>query len=83
MKLKLKRILIRIAGVFFLVLGLIGLALPFLQGILFLVIGAILLSISSTRIRSWVESHTHKYPKTHEYFEKTERWLMKYIGPLE
>jgi uncharacterized protein len=83
MKIKAKRILVIILGILFLIAGLIGLALPFLQGFLFLIIGAILLSISSLRIRAWVESYTRKYPKAHEYFEKTERWLSKYIGPLE
>ena len=59
------------------------LALPFLQGFLFLAIGAILLSISSKRIRLWVESHTRRYPRTHAFFEKNERWLQRIIGPLE
>ncbi len=83
MKMKMKRLAVVVAGVLFLIAGVIGLALPFLQGFLFMIIGAILLSISSVRIRSWVESHTRKYPKTHELFEKTEKWLNRIIGPLQ
>ena len=83
MNMKVKRILVMIAAGFFLLAGVAGLALPFLQGWLFLAIGAILLSISSRRFRAWIESHTRKYPKTHEYFEKTEVWISKIIGPLE
>jgi len=42
-----KRALVLIVGVFFVLFGIIGLFLPFLQGILFLVIGALLLSAAA------------------------------------
>lgn len=44
-----------VGGVAFLVLGVIGLFLPFLQGILFLGIGMALLSQESERARRWSE----------------------------
>jgi len=44
-----------VAGVACLVLGVLGLFLPFLQGILFLVIGLTLLSRDSERARHWLE----------------------------
>ena len=43
------------AGVGLLVLGVIGLFLPFLQGILFLVMGLSLLSTESPRAKAWLE----------------------------
>jgi len=55
----LNRTAVRIArivgGIAFLILGVIGLFLPFLQGILFLVIGLTLLSQESDRARVWSE----------------------------
>ena len=43
------------AGVLLLVLGVIGLFLPFLQGILFIVMGLSLLSTESDRAKAWLE----------------------------
>ena len=41
-------------GVLLLVLGVVGLFLPFLQGILFLVMGLSLLSTESPRAKAWL-----------------------------
>lgn len=78
-----KRILVIAAAVIFIVLGLAGLALPFLQGFLFLAIGLILLSISSPRFRAWAMMHTVRYPKTHAMLEKLERWILGIIGRVD
>jgi len=72
-----------VVGILFLLLGIVGLALPFLQGFLFLMIGLILLSISSTRARTWIESHTRRFPRIHTAFEKLEKWILKIVGPLD
>ena len=42
------------AGVLLLVLGVVGLFLPFLQGILFLIMGLSLLSSESERAKAWL-----------------------------
>ena len=78
-----KRILVIVAGIVFIVLGLVGLALPFLQGFLFLLIGLILLSISSTRVRVWLRVHTVRYPKVHAALEKMEVWVVRIIGKVD
>ncbi len=61
------RTLVRVArivgGIAFLVLGVIGLFLPFLQGILFLLIGLTLLSQENERARQcseWLREHLHR-----------------------
>ena len=41
-------------GVLLIILGVIGLFLPFLQGVLFLVMGLTLLSTESTRAKNWL-----------------------------
>ena len=83
MKQKAKRIALVLIGVLFVLLGLIGFALPFLQGFLFLAIGLMLLSISSARMRTWLESHTRRYPKLHALVGRIERWALDIIGPVE
>ena len=80
---ELKRALVVVVGIIFIVLGLVGLALPFLQGFLFLAIGLILLSISSPRFRAWAITHTVRYPKTHAALEKIEKWVLGIIGPVD
>ncbi len=80
---EIKRILVVGAGILFIVLGLIGLALPFLQGFLFLAIGLILLSISSSRFRTWTRTHTVRYPKLHGALEKMESWVVSVIGKVD
>lgn len=50
-------------GAAFLILGVVGLFLPFLQGILFLVIGLTLLSSESSlarRVLEWVRCRMHR-----------------------
>ncbi len=79
----LKKTLILIVAIIFILLGLAGLALPFLQGFLFLAIGIVLLSLISTRVRSWVEVHTRTYPKIHRLVERTQNWILRIIGPYE
>ena len=50
-----KRIGRIVLGVICLILGVAGLFLPFLQGILLLVVGLSLLSTESERARNWLE----------------------------
>lgn len=78
-----KKLFIQTLAVFFLIIGLIGLALPFLQGFLFLAIGLILLSITSPAVRQWSQKHTVKYPRFHNIEQKVTAWVTKIIGPYD
>ncbi|MDO8548399.1 MAG: hypothetical protein Q7R71_01890 [bacterium] len=69
-----------VAAIFFILLGLVGLALPFLQGILFLAIGFVLLSLWSPKVREWMDKHTSRYPRLHAIVQKAERWVVNLIG---
>jgi uncharacterized membrane protein YbaN (DUF454 family) len=80
---KIKKALMMASGVVFVNLGFVGLALPFLQGFLFLAIGVVLLSLSSSRIRTWIEVRTRPYPKIHHFVERTQEWVIRIIGPTE
>lgn len=53
----------RIIGILFILLGIAGLFLPFLQGILFLAIGLYFYSFSSPRLRLWLDAKIAPYPK--------------------
>jgi hypothetical protein len=48
------RLVLATAGTLLLVLGIAGLFLPFLQGILFLVLAAAVLSLASERVYGWL-----------------------------
>jgi uncharacterized membrane protein YbaN (DUF454 family) len=75
-----KRALVLVVGGMFIILGVIGLALPFLQGFLFIIIGLILLSLYSPTVRAWVDVHTKWSPKLHGAIERIEEWVVEIIG---
>lgn len=77
---QLKRGLIFAVAIIFIILGLAGMALPFLQGFLFLAIGLMLLSIASPTARTWIEHHTRKYPKVHAFVQDVEKRITDIIG---
>jgi uncharacterized membrane protein YbaN (DUF454 family) len=62
-----KTILLFIGGGF-LILGLIGLFLPFLQGILFIVAGIYILSLSSESFKNWSDHHIGRFPKIKHHY---------------
>ena len=82
MKKKVKKVLVLIIGIIFIILGLFGLVLPFLQGIIFLAIGFFLLSFYFPKIRLWINKHTEKYPYLSKKIKKVEVWMTKIIGDI-
>ncbi len=60
---KVRHYLVLGLGWIFIVLGILGLFLPVLQGILFLCIGAVLLSGESPRVRLLIMKLGRRYPK--------------------
>ncbi len=82
MRPKLKRTAIFASGIICIPIGIAGLVLPFLQGILFLALGIVLLSISSPEARQWLERHTRRFPPIHAAVEKMEQLVVRVIGRL-
>ncbi|MSR70937.1 DUF454 family protein [Candidatus Kaiserbacteria bacterium] len=78
-----KKIFILTVAAVFLVLGLAGLVLPLLQGWLFLTISALLFSMYSPTLRTWIDKHTVKYPKIHAVVGKAQEWTTKVFGAPE
>ncbi len=68
------RILRYIFGILFLTLGVVGLFLPILQGILFLIVGLIILAPESRLIQGWLHRlearHPRIFQKAHDLKER-------------
>lgn len=82
MKRKAKKILVLAIGSIFIIFGLLGLFLPFLQGILFLIIGLFIISFCFPKVRLWINEHPKKYPRIFPIIEKVEKWMAKIIGEI-
>lgn len=72
-----KRILKLTLGWLFIILGVLGLFLPLLQGFLFLAIGLAVLSTESTRAKKILIWLKRKYPKPYARFALLKRKLFK------
>lgn len=73
-----KKLIFLIVGWFFLVLGVIGLFLPVLQGLLFIFIGLIFLSKESKVAHNLLERLKEKYPGPYQSMTRFRRRL--FIG---
>ena len=69
-----KKIGILIIGWLFVGLGIIGLFLPLLQGILFILIGLSILSSRSSLVKRFSKRIEKRYPR---HFERIEIWKEK------
>lgn len=63
---KIKKIALIILGWLFIFVGIIGLFLPFLQGILFIMIGLAILSSRSETIKRFLKHIEERHPQHHE-----------------
>jgi len=74
-----KRIGILIIGWIFIGFGFLGLFLPLLQGVLFIMIGLAILSSRSNLVRRFLKSIEERYPHQHErvvhWKEKIRSWF--------
>lgn len=78
MRRQIRRVLILGVGSFFILLGIAGLFLPFLQGILFLFIGLLFLSRESRTahafLEKWRQRHPRVHAQVHELMERLKNW---------
>lgn len=75
-----KRIGILILGWFFVGLGVLGLFLPLLQGILFIMIGLLILSSRSETVKRWLKHLEERHPHHHERMEKWRARIRNWLG---
>jgi uncharacterized membrane protein YbaN (DUF454 family) len=83
---RLKNAPLIIVGWLFVGLGIIGLFLPFLQGVLFIMVGLAILSTRSEMVRRLLSALERRFPGTHErvmaWKEKVASWFSKDRSPL-
>lgn len=77
-----KRAVVLIVAFLFIILGVIGLVLPFLQGILFLCVGFVLLFLLFPALRDKSYKYTVKYPKFHTMLLKVEDYIKGILGDI-
>lgn len=82
MKKQAKRGFVLLLSLLFFIFGLVGLVLPFLQGILFITVSLLLLSMLSPTTRTWFEHYTRKWPTFHAVVVKAERYIARIIGEV-
>ena len=68
-----KRALLEVTGWAFIALGIAGLFLPFLQGILFLLVGLTVLSVEHDWARRWIRKVLQRFPAA-------EQGLRRFLG---
>ena len=81
MRAKIKRVAILVLGWMFILLGIAGLFLPILQGILFLVVGLILLAKESETAHRLLQRLRKSHPQVDRVYgaaeKKAEAWAAK------
>jgi uncharacterized membrane protein YbaN (DUF454 family) len=81
---KIKRVLILIVGWAFIVFGIVGLFLPILQGVLFILIGLIILSSEYVWAHHLLTRLRERFPKlgkvADQASEKAKAWMQRLSG---
>ncbi len=84
MKTAAKRALVLIVGWAFIVLGIAGLFLPVLQGILFLLIGLVILSSEYVWAHKLLKRAVRHFPSLEKHLDsarlRAEAWMAKFAG---
>jgi uncharacterized membrane protein YbaN (DUF454 family) len=80
MERQIKRIVVLVIGWTLIAVGVVGLFLPFLQGILFILLGLYVLSRESKTARRWLEHGRERHPKLDAKLRKWGRWWRKRFG---
>lgn len=84
---RVKRVLLEIAGWGFLVLGVVGLFLPLMQGMLFIVIGLLILSSEYVWAHRLLSKARDRFPKVVGLAERAREragyWLRRTMGYQE
>jgi uncharacterized membrane protein YbaN (DUF454 family) len=71
------RIITLVLGYFFLILGVIGLVLPFLQGVPFIVIGLLLLSREAAWARRALDWLKRRHPRLESMITRSDAWITR------
>ena len=83
MSLALKRKLYLVGAGLFFILGILGLFLPILQGVLFLLVSLVLFSRGSARGRLMRRRFIHRYPVWGHNLKSAEDWIHHLPGRIK
>lgn len=64
-------------GLFLLLVGIAGLVLPILNGVVFLLLGLIILSFESPYLEKHLEAYSKKNKHIHHWYEKLNQLMKK------
>ena len=67
-------------ALFLIIAGVAGLVLPLLPGVLFILVGCLLLSAYSPRFEQWIHGITRKYPPLHVMALDLKAFIERIIG---
>ncbi|MDD5258782.1 MAG: YfhO family protein [bacterium] len=79
MKIRYRKILFNMAGWLFILFGILGLFLPVLQGLLFLLVGLFLLAKENPWAGQMFNRLKERYPRAYQHFERFKKKIAGYI----
>ena len=82
MKSRVKRILVLIVGWGFILLGIVGLVLPFLQGVLFIAVGLVILSSQYAPARLLLRKLRARFPRVGHIVDGARAQAAKWMKRL-
>jgi uncharacterized membrane protein YbaN (DUF454 family) len=80
MERQVKRIVVLVIGWLLIAVGVVGLFLPVLQGILFIMLGLLVLSRESQTAHRWLQHGRQRYPHVDAKLKEWGRWWRQRIG---
>ena len=80
MKRHVKRIVVLVIGWLLIAFGVIGLFLPVLQGVLFILLGLLVLSTESETAHRWLDSARNRHPRADAKLKQWGRWWRRKLG---
>ena len=80
MQREIQRVVVLVIGWLLIALGIVGLFLPILQGVLFILLGLAVLSRESRTARLWLQRGRRRYPKADAKLKQWGRWWRKRFG---
>jgi len=80
MERQIKRIFALVIGWLLIAFGVVGLFLPILQGVLFIMLGLLVLSRESETAHRWLQRGRQRYPKVDAKLKEWGKWWRQRIG---
>lgn len=80
MERQIKRIVVLVIGWLLIGFGVVGLFLPILQGVLFIMLGLLVLSRESETAHRWLQRGRQKYPQVDAKLKKGGKWWRQRFG---